>query len=181
MLNSFSSCITNAAKKFPRTPEMSMPEMISKPRMLLHQTESTVTFKQLQSFANTHSRWKFNKQMNVVDGNVKLVDFTVLSVSNFPKEEFTIHPKSVKLKRILSIFNFPDKMEGILSKAVFSGFQIHFLSPKSATRDKAHANLMVYFEEPSISAFPNSQTEELNLEDGDSSPSLKTWVSSPWM
>ena len=180
MLNSFGSCIPNTSEEFSWTPEMSLPKIVSKPRMFLHQTESAVPFEQLQGFANTHSDRHLNKEMDMVNSNVKFINFEPFSVSNLPQEKLTIHLQSIKLEGVHSIFNFPDKMEGILSKAVFPGFQIHFLSPKSATRDKAHANLNVYFEESSISTSPNTQTKELNLMgDGDSSPNLKVWVSSP--
>jgi len=150
--------------------------------MLLQKAESTVTFKQLKSFADTHGDRHLNKQVDVINSNVQLINFETFSVSNLPEKKFTIHPQPVKFERVFGIFNFPDKMESILSEAMFSGFQIHFLSPKSATRDKAHANLNVYFEESSISTLPNIQTKELNLMgDGDSSQNLKVWVSSPLM
>lgn len=181
VLNSFSSCIPDAAEEFSWTPEMPISKMVSKPRMFLHQLESTVAFKQLQSFADTHSNRHLNEEMDMINSNAEFINFEPFSVGNLSQEKLTIHFESVKLERIFSIFNFPDKMESILSEAVFSGFQIHFLSPKSAG-DKAHANFDVYFEEPSIQALPNIQTKELNLmRDGDSSPNLKVWVSSPLM
>lgn len=161
---------------------MSSSKMVSKPGMFLHQLESTVTFEQLQSFADTHGNWHLNEEMDMVNSDMKFINFEPFSVSNLPQEKFTIHSNKLKLERVSCIFNFPDKMESILSEAMFSGFQIHFLSPKSARGDKAHANLTVYFEEPSIQALPNIQTKELNLmENGDSSQNLKVWVSSPWM
>ena len=181
MLNSFGSCISNTAKEFSWTPEMSVPEMISKPGMFLKKFKGTITLKQLQSFANTHSGGELNKQVDMINSDMEFINLKSFSVSNLPEKEFTIHSKPVELEGIFGIFNFPDKMESILSKAVFSGFQIHFLPPKSAG-DKAHANFTFSFEEPSISAFPNIQTKELNLMgDGDSSQNLKVWVPSPWM
>ena len=160
---------------------MSIPKVISKPRMFFEKSKGTISLKQLKGFANTHSGGQLNKQVDMVNSDVQLINFTFLPVSNLPKKELTIHSEPIKLEGVFSIFNFPDKMESILSKAMFSGFQIHFLSPKSAG-DKAHANLNVYFEEPSIQALPNSQTKELNLlRDCDSSPNLKVWISSPWM
>jgi len=180
VLDSFSSCVTDGAEEFSRTPEVSFSEMSSEPRMFLHQPESTVAFKQLKSFANTHSNRHFNKEMDVVNSDVKFVNFESFSVSYLPQKKLTIHSKPIELKWVFGIFNFPDKMESILSKAMFSRFQIHFLSPKST--DRAYANFTFSFEEPSIQALPNSQTKELNLiEDGDSSQNLKVWVSSPWM
>ena len=160
---------------------MSFSKIVSKPRMFFHQTESAISFEQLKGFTNTNSWRDFNKQMDMVNSNIEFINFEPFSVSNLPEKEFTIHPQPVKFERVFSIFNFPHKVEGILSEAMLSGFQVHFLSPKSAG-DKAHANFTVYFEESSISTSPNTQTEELNLlEDGDSSPNLKIWVSSPWM
>ena len=181
VVNSFGSGISNTPKEFSRTPEVAMCEMSSKPRMFFKKFKGAVAFKKLKGFANTQSRGKFNKEMDMVSGNMQLIDFTFPSISNLPDKELTIHPEPIKLEGVFSIFNFPHKVEGILSKAMFSGFQIHFSSPKSAG-DKAHANLMVYFEEPSIQALPNSQTKELNFEvNGDSSLSLKAEVPSPWM
>ena len=182
VLNSFGSCISNTSEKLSWTPEVPISKMVSKPRMFLHQPESTVSLEQLQGFADTHSYGHLNKEMDMVNSDVGFINFEPFSVSNLPQEKLTIHLKSIELKRVLGIFNFPDKMESILSKAMFSRFQIHFLSPKSARGDKAHANLTVYFEEPSIQALPNIQTKELNLmEGGDSSQNLKVWVSSPQM
>ena len=181
MLNSFGSCISDAPKEFSRAPEMSSSEMVSKPRVFLHQLESTVTFEQLQSFADTHGDRHLNEEMDMINTDVEFINLEPFSVGNLSQKKFTIHFKPIKLKGIFGIFNFPDKMESILSEAMFPGFQIHFLSPKSAG-DKAHANFDVYFEESSISTLPNIQTKELNLmRDGDSSPNLKVWVSSPWM
>ena len=169
VLNSFSSCITNASKEFSRAPEMSFSKVVSQPRMFFEKLKGTVALKQLKSHANTHGRRHLNKQVDVVNSDMKFINFEPFSVSHLPQEKLTIHPKSVKLEWVFGIFNFPHEVECILSKAMFSGFQIHFSSPKSAG-DKAHANLMVYFEEPSIQALPNSQTKELNfMEDGDSS------------
>ena len=154
MVNSFNSCISNTSKEFSRTPEMSFSEMSSKPGMFFEKLKGTITFKQLKSFANAHSCWELNKQMDVVGSYVQLINFEPLSVSNLPKEKFTIHSEPVELKGISCIFNFPDKMESILSKAMFSGFQIHFLSPEIYIRNKVLTISDVYFKEPSISA-PN--------------------------
>jgi hypothetical protein len=180
MLNSFSSCISNTPKEFTWTPEMSVPEMFSKPRMFLHQLEGTITFKQLQCFTNTHSWRKFNEQMDVVNSDMEFVDFASMLNCDFSDKPFTINSQAVKLEGVHSIFNFPDKMESILSKAMFKTLQIHFLSPKSAG-DKAHANLT--FTSGGLVSRPSdtNHLEILNFEDGDSSQNLKDWVSSPWM
>ena len=180
VLNSFSSCISNTSEKFPGTPEMPFSKMSPQPRMLLHQTKSTVTFKQLESFANTHGRRQLNKQVDVVNSEVQLINFALVPVSNLPQEKLTIHSQAIKLERVSRIFNFPDKMESILSEAVFPGFQFHFLSPESAQGDKAHANFV--FSSEGLGSNPSSfkNPKELNLlEDGNSSLCLKAQVSLP--
>ena len=176
MLNSFGSCISDAPKEFSWTPEMSTFEMVSKPRMFLHQLESTVTFKQLQSFADTNSNWHLNKEMDMVNSDMEFINFEPFSVSNLSQKKLAIHFKPIKLKGIFSIFNFPDKMESILSKAVFSRFQIHFLSPE-------HSSNYIQFNSGGLVSRPSDSihSEILNFEDGDSSQNLKVWVSSPWM
>ena len=160
---------------------MSFSKVASQPRMFFEKLKGAIPFKQLKSHANTHRRRHLNKQVNVVNSDVKFINFEPFSISHLPQEKLTIHSKSIELKRIFGIFNFPHEMECVLSEAMLPRFQIHFLSPK-LTEDKAHANLNVYFEEPSIQALPNSQTKELNFEvNGDSSLCLKAQVSSPWM
>lgn len=148
---------------------MSFSKVVSQPRMFLKKFKGAVSFKQLKSHTNTHGRGHFNKQVNMIDTDVKFINFEPFSVSDLPQEKLTIHPEPVELKRVFSIFNFPHEVECVLSEAMLPRFQIHFLSPK-LTGDTAHANLNVYFEEPSIQALPNSQTKELNfMENGDSS------------
>ena len=168
--NSFGSCVANAPKEFSRAPEVPFSKVVSQPGMFLEKFKGAVSFKQLKSHANTHCRGHLNKQVDVVNSDVEFVNFEPFSVSHLPQEKFTIHSEPVKLERVFGIFNFPDKMEGILSEAVFPRFQIHFLSPKSATRRKAHANFAFSFEEPSISAPHIKNSKKLNLmENGDSS------------
>lgn len=180
MLNSFCSCISNTPKEFSRTPEMSFSEMVSEPGMFFKKFKGTITLKQLQSLANTDSWRDFNKQVNMVNSNIEFINLKPFSVSNLPEKEFTIHPQPVKLEGVFCIFNFPHKVEDILSKTVFSRFQIHFSSPETLIRSKVLTMLDVYFKEPSISASFTNNSKELNLmEDGDSSPNLKVWVSSP--
>ncbi len=181
VFHSVASCVSNTSKEFSRTPEVSFWKNLSQPRMLSQKAKRTVSLKQLKGFANTYSRRKLNKKVDVINSDVQLINFESSSVSYLPKKELAIHPNSIEFQGVSCIFNFPHEVECVLSKAMFSGFEIHFLSPKSAG-DKAHANLTVYFEEPSIQALLDSQPKELNLmEHGDSSPSLKSWVSSPSM
>ena len=110
---------------------------------------------------------------------MEFINFEPFFVSHLPQEKFTIHSKSIELEGVFGIFNFPDKMESILSKAMFSGFQIHFSSPKLT--DRAHANLTFNSEGLISRPSDSNHVTELNFEDGDSSQNLKVWVSSPWM
>jgi len=181
VLNSFGGCVTDAAEEFSWAPEMPFSEMSSEPGMFFEKFKGGISFKQLESFADAHRRWKFNKQVNVVNSDVEFINLESPSVSDLPEKKFAIHFEPVKFKRVFGIFNFPDKMKSILPEAVFPGFQIHFLSPKSATRKRAHANFVFSFEEPSISAPHIKNSGKLNFEDGDSSQNLKVWVPSPWM
>jgi len=178
VLNSFGSCVSDTSKEFSRTPEVPVSEIVSEPGMLLHQTKGTITFKQLQCFADAHCCGKFNKEMDMVSSNMQLIDFTPFPASNLPDKEFTIHLQPIKLEGVHCVFNFPDKMESILSEAMLPKFQIHFLSPESAG-DKAHANSC--FISGGLESRPSDSNHltELNLEDGDSSQNLKVWVSSP--
>lgn len=171
--NSFSGCISNTSKEFSRTPEMPFSKIPSEPRMLFEQTESTVSFEQLKSFANTHCWGQFNEQVDMINSDVKLINFTPLPISNLSEEKFTIHSNSIKLHRIHSILTLPHKVESILSEAMLPRFQIHFQSPNIA-----HANIV--FSSGGLVSRPLhiNHSEELNFEGSDSSPSLKTWVSS---
>ena len=170
--NGFGSRVSDAAKEFSRTPEVSFCEIVSQPRMFLQQAKSTVTLEKLKSFADTH-RWRqFNEEMDMINSNVKLVNFASFTIGNFSDEEFTVHSNSIKLHWVSSIFAFPHEVESVLSKAMLSRFQIHFLSPI------AHANIGLVSEglesNPSLSRIHN----KLNFEGSDSSPSFKAWVSS---
>lgn len=78
---SFSNCVSDTKKEFFWAPEMSVSEIISEPKMFLHQTEGTISFEQLQGFADTYSWRKFNKQMDVINSNVKFIDFATLLVN----------------------------------------------------------------------------------------------------
>ena len=175
MFNSFSSCIPNTPKELPWTPKVSFSEVLPQPGVLSHKLKGTVSLKQLKSSANTHVRGKLNKQMHMVNSDVKLIDFTTLFDCNFVDKPFTIHLEPVKLKGVHCIFNFPDKMESILPEAMFKTFQIHFSSPEDSSN-----YLRNLFQEGNINPL---HTEELNInkEDGNSSLCLKAEVSLPWM
>jgi hypothetical protein len=178
VLNSFGSCISNTPKKLSRTPEMSISKMVSQPRMFFHQTKGTIAFKQLQSLADTHSNRHLNKEVDMVNSDVEFINFEPFSVGNLSQEKLAIHSKSIELEGIFGIFNFPDKMESILSEAVFKTFQIHFLSPQNI----AHAKSGNLVQEGRIHPPDINKNQELNLmEDGNSSLCLKAQVSLPWM
>lgn len=142
--------------------------------MLLQKSESRISFKQLQGFANTHSNWHLNEEMDVVNSDVEFINLKPFSVGNLPDEELTIHSNPIKLHRIHSILAFPHEVESILSKSMFGAFQIHFLSPKIA-----HANFDLVHE-------PRNQArliQEIKFykEGGNSSLGLKTEVPLPRM
>jgi len=167
--NSFGSCVTNASKEFSRAPKMSFSKMVSQPRMFFEKFKGTVSFKQLESHANTH-RWRhLNKQVDMVNTDMKFINFEPFSVSHLSQEKFAIHPESVKLERVFGVFNFPHKVECVLSEAMLPRFQIHFSSPKSA-EDRAHANL-TFSSEGLVSSpsYINYSTKLNLLGNGDSS------------
>ena len=183
MLNSFSSCISNAPEEFTWTPEMPMSEMVPQPRMFLHQLESAVPFEQLQRFADRHCWRQFNKQMDMVNSDVKLVNFTSILDCNLSDKSFTINFNPIKFKRVHGIFGFPYKMESILPEGMFKTLQIHFFTPELTRNIIAHANSMclVTGTQSQSSSYINKY-QELNLvEEGNSSLGLKAEVSLPLM
>ncbi len=174
--NSFSGCVSDAAEELSRAPEMPLSKIVSQPGMLLQQTEGAVALEKLKGFANAHRRGKFDEQVDVVNSDVKLVDFAMLPVSDFSDEVFTIHPNSVKLHRVHRILAFPHKVESILSKAMLSRFQIHFSSPKIA-----HANFDLVSRGLESNPSLLRIHKQLNFEGGNSSIGLKPEVSLPRM
>jgi hypothetical protein len=176
MVNSVNSRVPDTTKEFSRTPEVSFPKVSSKPRMFLKKFVSTVTFKQLKSKANAHSGGHLNKQVNMISPNVEFINLEPFSVSNLPNEKLTIHPQPIKLEGVSCVFNFPHEVEGVLSEAMLPRFQIHINSPEYSS------NYIQVFISGGLESRPSdtNQLKELNLmEDGDSSPNLKVWVSSP--
>ncbi len=83
--DSFSSCVSDAAKEFSRAPEMPVSKMVSQPRMFLHQPESTVSFEQLQSFTDTHSCRHLNKEMDMVNSDMEFINSEPFSVRITPR------------------------------------------------------------------------------------------------
>mgnify|MGYP005645023159 CR=1 FL=1 len=153
MLNSFSSCISNAFEKFSWAPEMPLSKVFSQPRMFLQNFESAVPFKQLQCSTNRHCWRQFNKQMDMVNSDVKFIDFASMFNSNFMDESLTISFESIELKTIHSVFNFPHKAESILPEFMAKGFQIHFLLLKVERARKLTLTLCVYFKKASSTLF----------------------------
>lgn len=174
--NSFAGCISDAAKEFSRTPEMSFSEIVSQPGVLLQQAEGAVALEKLKGFADTHGSWHLNKQMDVVNSDMELINFASFAIGNFPDEVFAIHSDSIEPHRVHGIFAFPHEVESVLSKAMLSRFQIHFSSPI------AHAKFV--FSSGGLGSNPSlfSHLTELNLwKSGNSSLGLKTEVSLPRM
>jgi len=183
MFNSFASCISNASEEFSRTPEMSMSEVSSQPRMFLHQIKSRIPFQELQSSTNTHSRRKLNKNMHMVNSNMKLIDSASISSSGCVNKSLTINLNSEKLERIHCIFGFPNQVESILSESMFEVFQFHFFAPQTFIRSKVLTmfdfNLV---QEGVLDPSWINNSKKLNLlEEGNSSLCLKAEVSLPLM
>ena len=174
MLNSFSSCISNASKELAWTPKMPFSEIFSQPRMFLQKSESRSPFKQLQSFTNTHCRWKFNKQMDMVNSNMEFVDFASMFDSNFCDESFYINSNTIELHGISSVFRFPNKVERILPESMAKGFQFHFLSPQTFIRSKVLTMFVNLVQEGKIYPSFINNSQELNLMEVGSPPKLKS-------
>jgi len=182
MVNSFHSCISDAAEKLSWTPEMSMREIIPQPRMLPQKFKGAVAFKQLECTANRHCWRQFDKQMDMVNSDMKLVNFTSMFFCDLSQKNFTITLNPIKFERVHSIFWLPHKVECILPEGMTKRLQIHFFPPESAVRNKAHANSKLVCREGNISPLCNNQSfQEFKMEDGDSSLCLKAEVSSPFM
>jgi len=182
VLNSFASCISNAPEEFSRTPKMSFSEILSQPGMLLHQTERAVSFEQLQSFADAHSRRHFNKKMHMVWSHMQLIHFKSVFNSNFSKDPFKFFGLRKDCERFLGIFRFPNKVKSILPERMLSSCKIHFLSPELTQEDRAHANSISLVSRGSTEPLVSNIQKELNLvEEGNSSLGSKAEVSLPWM
>jgi len=182
VVNSFHSCIPNTSEEFSRTPEMSFSKIISQPGMLLQNSKSRIPFEQLQCPTDRHCRRQFNKQMDMVDSDMKLIDFTSMFFCDLSQKNFTINFNSNKFERIPSIFGFPHEVESVLPEGMTKGLQIHFFPPESARGNIAHANSKLVCREGNISPLCNNHLfQEYKMGDGDSSLCLKAEVSSPFM
>ena len=141
MLNSFASYISNASEEFSRTPEMSLSEMVSQPRVLLKDSISRISFEQLKSLRNAHCIRNFNKKMYVIWLNTKLINLKFIFNSHLPKNLFTKIFKFNKLKRVFSIFGFPHKVESVLSSCMSKSIYFHFLFSYAKFKNIAHSTL----------------------------------------
>jgi len=183
VLNSFTSCIPDAAEKFSGTPEMSLSEIAAQPRMLAQKFKGRISFKQLKRSTNRHCRWQLNKNMNMVNSDVKLVDFTSIFDSDFSDKSLAINLNSKKFEGVHRIFWLPHEVESILPEGMTKTLQIHFFPPCLDISKRAHAKRN-FFTDRGLTSSPRSTQEfqELNLvEHGDSSLGLKAEVSSPFM
>jgi len=182
VVNSFHSCVSNTSEEFSWAPEMSSPKIISQPRMLLQNFESRIAFEQLQCPADRHCWRQLHKQMDVVDSDMKLVNFTSMFFCDLSQKNLTINFNPDKFERVPSIFGFPNKMECVLPEGMFKSLQIHFFPPESARGNIAHANSKLVCREGNISPLCNNHSfQEFKQEGGDSSLCLKAEVSSPRM
>src|SRR3989338_4376229 len=86
VLNGFTSNISNAAKEFSGTPKMSFSKVSSQPRVLLKNSPSRSSFKQLKSHSNAHCRRNLNKQVDMVGLNVQFVNFESVQDCNFSQD-----------------------------------------------------------------------------------------------
>ena len=150
MFNSFGSYVSNASEEFTWIPEMPFSKIFSQPRMFLQKPKSRSSFKQLQSFTNTHCWRQLNKQVDMVNSDMKLVNFTSILNSNFYDKSLYINYNSIEFHGVFGIFRLPNKVECILSEGVFKTFQFHFFAPQSRASKKAHANFVNLFQEGSI-------------------------------
>jgi len=182
MLNSFSSCISNASEEFSWTPKVSMSEVIPQPGMFLHQLESRIPLEQLQCPADRHCWWQFNKKMDMVNCDMKFVNFTSIFEGNLSDKPLTINFQPIKLEWVHGVFNFPDKMESILSEGMLKTLQIHFFAPQTFIRSKVLTMFVNLVHGDRVNPHLTNTSQELNLvEEGNSSLGLKAEVSLPLM
>jgi len=140
VLNSFSSCIADAPEELSRAPEMPFCEISPQPRMLTQKFKCGTSFKQLQRLADAHCRGQLNKQMDIINSDMKFINFTSILSSGLANKPFAVNSNSTELKGIHGVFAFPHEVECILPEGMLETLQIHFFPPESAVRNKAHAN-----------------------------------------
>ncbi len=174
--NSFSGCIPDATEELSRAPKVSFSEIVSQPRMFFQKLKGTISFKQLKSLANTHRDGHLNKQVDMIKSDVEFINLEPFSVSYLPDEKLAIHPNSVELHRVHSIFAFPHEVESVLPEGMFSTFQIHFSSPEYSS------HYIRFFISGGLESRP-SPIQEIKFykEGGNSSLGLKAEVPLPRM
>ena len=140
---------------------MSFSEIISQPRMFLQKFESRITFKQLQCFTDRHCWRQFNKQMDMINSDMQLINFKSIFEGSLPNKKLAVHSDKLKFEWVSGIFRFPDKMEGILSEGMFKTLQVHFLSPEYSSHYIHHL-----FSGAQQSLSNINRNQELNLVEG---------------
>jgi len=161
---------------------MSLPEIVSQPKMFMQQFVGGKAFEQLQCSTDTHGCRHLNEQMDMVNGNMQFIDFKSMSFSNFSDESFAVNSDSIKFHRVFSILRLPNKMESILPESMLCTSQIHFLPPSKPTRNQAPANFENLLARGSLSEPLHIDIlTELNIGGGNSSLGFKAEVSLPHM
>ncbi len=143
VLNSIASCVPNASEELSRTPEMSFPEILPQPWMLLQKFIGCNSLKQLECFTYTHGMGHFNEKVDVVNSDMQFIDAESVFFSNFADESFTISPYANELHRISGIFGFPNEMESILSERMSKTLQVHFFTPPNFMFGKFNSEKIV--------------------------------------
>ena len=164
--NSVAGCISNTPEKLSWTPEVSFLEIVSQPGMFLQKFIGTKSLKQLKCFTNTHSNRHFNKQVDMVNSNMQLINFESMPISSLPNKKLAIHPDPIEFQRVSCVLTLPNKMEGILPEAMLPRFQIHFFAPDSAENFTAHAKSINLVHGDIINPLDINRNQELNLLEG---------------
>ena len=142
MLNSFTSHISNAPKEFSGAPEMSLSKISSQPFMLFKDSVGRISFKELQSFRNTHNMRNFNKKMYMVWLHAKLINFKSIFTGGFLDGSFAKPFDFAKLERVPCILAFPHKVKCILSDTVPKMCKFHFFISCTKFKNTAHAKII---------------------------------------
>jgi hypothetical protein len=156
VLNSFARRISHASEELSRTPEMSLPKMLSQPWMLVQKFKGCNTFKQLECSTNTHGGRHFNEKVDVINSDMQFVDAESIFFSNFVDKPFTISSNANELHRIFGIFGLPNEMESVLSESVSCTSQVHFFTPPNLMFGKFNS------QEKEIESFMLNQITKLN-------------------
>jgi len=112
------SHVANAAEKLSGTPEVSLTKMSSQPRMLTEKFVGAAAFQQLERSGDAHNRRQINKQMDMINLNMKLKYCYIVKFCYLAQKLLTMFANNLKLERIHSILGFPHKVECVLSNTV---------------------------------------------------------------